>query len=242
MAPRKQSEQFSNGSPIPYLANFPGANPAENTVEVTIEGTKDLIEVAPTNDITIGEILEQVEVTVPGTVTVDAVQDPLNVSAATVNVQEDTPLDVSASTVSVQEDTPLDVSAATVPVEHQGVIDVSSRDSRNLGDVDVTDLPNSDRGDWNSASLSADGSLSIQLGAIGADRLRGRVVSSGSYDVEVAWLAEDGTELFTEQINSGVAGGTETTIDLLTIGAEAIVRVIDASSAAQTVDGVLHLA
>lgn len=41
----------------------------------------------------------------------------------------------------IESNSPLDASAATVPVSHQGVIDVSSRDGRNLGDVDVTALP-----------------------------------------------------------------------------------------------------
>ncbi|WIV67555.1 hypothetical protein [Natrialbaceae archaeon AArc-T1-2] len=101
---RKQSDQFAGSSPISYLADFPGANPAEDTVEVTITGSDDLIEITPSEDITVDEIAETVDVLVSGDVSVSSISE-------TVTVQEDTPLDVSGSTVTVQEDTPISVSS-----------------------------------------------------------------------------------------------------------------------------------
>jgi len=56
--------------------------------------------------------------------------EPLDVSGATVQVQEDTPLDVSASEVDVdlasQTGPALDVSGATVPVQEASALDVSA--------------------------------------------------------------------------------------------------------------------
>lgn len=56
--------------------------------------------------------------------------EPLDVSAATVSVQEDTPLDVSAAEVDVdlasQTGPALDVSGATVPVQEASALDVSA--------------------------------------------------------------------------------------------------------------------
>lgn len=204
----RQSDQFSATNPISYVADFPGADPANDTIHVDV------------GDASVG---------IDSAVTVDQIEQAIEVASI-------------SELVSVQEDSPLDVSATTVPVEHQGVIDVSDRDDRTLGDVDITQLPDADRQDWNSVTLAADSSLEHTMAAVGADRLRGRVSSSGSYDVQVSWLAEDGTELFVDEIASGVAGGTATDIDLIAIGPEATVSVVDTSSAEQTVSGVLHLA
>ncbi|APW99411.1 hypothetical protein CHINAEXTREME_17260 [Halobiforma lacisalsi AJ5] len=259
---QQQSELYTSEEVIAYLAGFPGARQADDLVAVRIEGD-DRVEVDAelSSEVDVSDdkerLLGQVTVTNLTDVNLEGQASPLDVSASTVPIQsdgpldvsgttvpiqEDTALDVSGTTVPIQEDTALDVSASTVPVEHQGVIDVSSRDSRNLGDVDVTDLPDADRADWASATLPADGSIEHSVAAVGADRLRGRVSSSGTYDLEVAWLAEDGTELFTDSVASGVAAGESTDVDLLTVGPEAIVRVVDQSSAEQTVDGVIHLA
>lgn len=146
------------------------------------------------------------------------------------------------STLPVQEDTPLDVSGATVPVSHQGVIDVSSRDGRNLGDVDVTELPDVDAVEWDGFTLSASTTAELRLAAIGGEKLQGVVVSTGSYDVDIAWETSGGTVITTTSVASGVAGGTATQIDEIVQSPYATVQVTDTSAADQTLDGVAELA
>lgn len=60
------------------------------------------------------------------TITIGAQDTALDVSGATVSVQEASALDVSAATVEVQEATALDVSGATVPTEQQSPVKVEN--------------------------------------------------------------------------------------------------------------------
>ncbi|WP_224214665.1 hypothetical protein [Natrinema longum] len=213
---RRQSEAYKHREQTDRVHDIIGADIPRDLLKVSITET----------DTQIPAYLEE-DVSIDGIVTVE---------------QRDTVSVNQAGTVAVQEDTPLDVSASTVPVDHQGVIDISSRDNRILGDVDITALPDADRADWSGATIAADGSIEHSLAAVGADRLRGRVESTGSYDIQVSWLAEDGTELFTDEIASGVAAGTATDIDEPAVGPEATVTIVDTSSAEQTATGVFHLA
>lgn len=138
----------------------------------------------------------------------------------------------------------------TLRVDQQGVLDVSSRDSRNLGDVDVTsipsvtisELPSSDFTEAFEAALSADQTNSYTLAAHGADALDGRAKSSGQYDVTVEWLDSSGNVIKSNAVATAVAGGTWTDLSGLTaITPFADVKIADTSSASQTATVVAHL-
>lgn len=130
-----------------------------------------------------------------GHLQVDILGQPLDVSAATVTVQEASPMDVSAAVVSVQEDTPLDVSAAAV--------DISDRAARDLGTVDVanTPLPVQEQGasatagtdttgaSGGSAALNGGASLTAAQIVIEADGSNGAAVLVGIGGTNVLELA-----------------------------------------------------
>lgn len=248
-------DSYKNTNRIEYLAGFPGADREKDRVDVSIVGSIGL----------------EISKWTAGNLPVDQ-QTPVEIgsySGGPIPVEQQTPVGVedsggsqvdpatdttltntlsreiatwSAGTLSVQESSALDVSGATVPVEHQGVIDVSSRDGRNLGDVDVTDLPHNDEAHENSTALASDGTVTNSLAAPGADTLRGRIVrSSTSYDVTVAWEDANGNTLFTDSIASGVAGGTETTINEPAVSPYCTVTVSDAGSGSGAVTETLHL-
>lgn len=163
-------------------------------------------------------------------------------------------LDVSAATVTVTDDgslavsqTPLDAALAsdgtdTLQVEQQGVVDVSSRDSRNLGSVDVSDLPDADYTEAWGADLAADGANEYAPTAVGADALDGRVRSSGTYDATLEWQDSQGNVVESVDLGTGVAADTWTDVSGETaITPYPVVRVTDTSAAAQTTDAALHL-
>lgn len=220
-----------------YVADLPGADIAANvlrTVVTRIDADMD-VDVEDRADRDLGRV--SVSGSVLDAALASNAEDALRVeptgaldaSAATVPVTSDGPLDASGATVPVESSSPLDASAATVPVEQQTPVAVES-------------LPDADRGAWNGTTLAANASTSKNLTATGADRLRGRVQSSGSYDVAVEWLDGAGSVIFTESVASGVAGGTATDLDLLAVGTNVNVVVTDASAAEATVKGVLSLA
>lgn len=134
-----------------------------------------------------------------------------------------------------------------VLVDHPNRLDISSRDGRNLGDVDVTAVndsvqtEDSDSGFFNGASLSADGTISTLLSGQGADNLKGRVVSDSQYTVELSWQDNNGNEIFRDQVASGVAGGTETTLNETAISPNVELVIADGSSTTATVNGTAHL-
>jgi len=134
-------------------------------------------------------------------------------------VQQDSALDVSGAVVTITPDAPLDVSAAKVS----------------------TDPDTDDASFLNGAALTADGEVTISVAAQGAERLAGRVVSTGSYDVAVTWQDDAGNDLFTETVASGIAGGTSTDLDLAAVSPYAVVTISDQSSAAQTATATAHL-
>lgn len=147
----------------------------------------------------------------------------LDVSAATVTVTPDGTLPVEQQTpVLVNSDSPLDVSGATVTTDEA--------------------TQSADRGGWTATTLAADASVSETMKATGADRLRGRVESSGTYTVTLEWLDGNGTTIFTDEVAAGVAAGTATDVDALAISRDVKVTVTDTSSAEQTLKGVLSLA
>ena len=93
----------------------------------------------------------------------------------------------------------------------------------------------------NGTTLTASTENTFALSAVGAEYLDGRVVSSGSYDVEIRWQDDSGNTLFTESVASGVAGSTETSINTRTESPNAVVAIIDQSGADQTNTASLHL-
>jgi hypothetical protein len=107
---------------INYIEGFPGADLTQDAVRVVLIGD---------------ELSEDIGATVSGVVDVQE-DTPLDVSGATVTVTDDgsldinslpEPLDVSGAVVSVQEDTPLDVSGATVDVNVNNLPDVLTNES-----------------------------------------------------------------------------------------------------------------
>jgi len=257
-----QSPLFKYTESIDYLGDFPGAERERDRLKVMVAaGAVDLTDRAeraignvtvdgtPIEDALAAEGLDHLLVgQAEGEVFTVAQNAPVEVgtwSAGTLTVDQANALTVgtwNAGTLAVQEDTPLDVSGATVPVSHQDVIDVSSRDGRNLGDVDVTALPDSDFASENATALASGGTVSNSLAASGSDTLRGRVVrASTSYDVEVDWEDSNGNVLFTDSVASGVIAGTETSLNEKAISPYCTVRVVDAGAASGAVTASFHL-
>lgn len=137
--PKDRNQDRQHRQRIEYLADFPGADVAGDRLKIYIEDSGNM-----------GDDIENLRNNIAQESTLSDILSKLFNASDNVVIEEASPLDVSASAIeigtwsagvlSVQEDTALDVSASTVPVSHQGVIDVSSRDGRNLGDVDVTAL------------------------------------------------------------------------------------------------------
>lgn len=100
------------------------------------------------------------------TITIGAQDIALDVSGATVPVQEDTPLDVSAAEVDIditsQTGPALDVSAATVPTEQQTPIGVEDSTGTQVDPATSSDVQavESAIGDEGTASQEADSALS----------------------------------------------------------------------------------
>jgi len=166
-----QSELYKHVEIIDYVGDMVGADKPADQLKVSIVDQETSPEV---------DVVDRAGRTL-GTVSVDQLPEPVTTDLAdalasnandTVRVASPSPLDVSASTVPVEQQTPVEIgtwSGGTLPVDQQGVLDVSSRDSRNLGDVDVTALtdaaPISD-----STSATGSGSAAmLDLGALRKD-------------------------------------------------------------------------
>lgn len=93
----------------------------------------------------------------------------------------------------------------------------------------------------NAVTLLTNGTETLSCAADGADEVMGRAVSTGSYDVEISWQDGNGNEIFRDAIATGVAGGTETTIQENAILPNADVIVTDTSGADQTLDAGVHM-
>lgn len=76
------------------------------------------------------------------------------------------------------------------------------------------DLQQTDSASGSAVAIGAGGSNSTGLSAPGASKLRGRVVNDAQYDVDIQVLdASGGTVLFTINVATNVAAGTETPLD-----------------------------
>lgn len=265
----RQSRLWKATADVDSIGNFPGADPVSDRVRAIISSGE--VDVASLPE-PIETMLSAALVSEGDDAVQVATKYPLDVSDSTVPVEQQTPVSVedangnsinpateatlsstlareiatwTAGTLPVNQQTPVEIgtwSGGTLPVEHQGVIDVSSRDSRNLGDVDVTDLPDSDYAESEAQTLTANGSVDLVLTATGADALDGRVKSSGTYDVVVEWQTSGGNQIKSTTVASGVAGGTWTDISSETaVTPFAVVRINDTSGADQTADGGVHL-
>jgi len=62
-----------------------------------------------------------------------------------------------------------------------------------------------------------------------------------SYTLNVVWLDDDDTEIETESIASGVAGGTQTTFDVPARSPNAKIEVTDAGAGSGAYDLTAHL-
>lgn len=105
------------------------------------------------------------------TITIGAQDTALDVSAATVDVQEASALDVSAATVEVQEATALDVSASTVPVEQQTPVQVE--------DSGGTAIDPATEGKLESVRALLD-KLDDALTSVGSDEVRATIENGAS--------------------------------------------------------------
>ena len=128
---------------------------------------------------------------------------------------------------------PLDVSAETVSTDPQGTVTVQE-------ETPVETDPHADHHAWDGEALGALDTVSAALEAVGADRLRGRVESTDTFRVEVEWLDEVGTVIFTEEIESGAT--SEVGLDEPVISPFINIIVEDeADDGEQVLNGVLHL-
>lgn len=96
-----------------------------------------------------------------------------------------------------------------------------------------------DQGTFDSATIDANEELTIDLTAEGANTVRGKVVVSNSYDVELRYLdAPGGTPLFdnAENIIQGQSGGAVTTFSKDAYSSYLRVVIRESSGAQGTVD------
>jgi len=192
--------------------------------EVDVDlATQTLARLAAVNELTNGTSYAEVQRAGNAMlVNIDGQQGALDVSAATVDVQEATPLDVSAATVDVAA-----AAAGGLAVEQQTPV---ALEDTNETPVDPA-TPDEDSAFENGTAVGSGGSTSESLSAEGADTLRGRVTrDSTAYDVTVEWEDSAGNVLFTDTIASGVTAGTETTINEGAISPHCTVTVADNGS------------
>lgn len=176
-------------------------------------------------------------------VSIERTETPLDINSDTALDVSASPLEVgtwSAGVLSVQEDTPLDASASPLEVGtwSAGALDASA------ATVTTDPSPNvSDEAFENGTSLASGNTLTNNLSKPGAKRLTGRVVrASTSYDVHLDVLdSAGGNTLFTIDIATGVAAGTETAIDEKVESPHVAVRVEDAGAASGAVTASLYL-
>lgn len=228
-----QSEEYKYLNRVDEVGSLPGSNREQDVLEAVLLGTIDA-DIRSDMSRSLGEVR------------IDSATQ-LDVSAATVPVS---PEDTTGEAIDPASETTLSALAAalasngadTLQVDQQGAVDVSSRDGRNLGDVDVTDLPDSDYAEADGAALDAGTTNTYTLSAAGADSLDGRVRASGTYDVSVEWQLSTGTVARSNTVATGVTGGTWTDLSGLTaVTPYAAVKVTDTSGAAQTTTVAAHL-
>jgi hypothetical protein len=96
---------------------------------------------------------------------------------------------------------------------------------------------------FNAVSLSADGTVTRDLTAPKAERIQGQVQSGNDYTVKVIWYISSSltTSIRTEQISTGVTGGTWSEFDLDCRSPFLQIEVEDVSSLSSTVNGTVHL-
>jgi len=250
-----QSDAYKYVEQTDYLADLVGADIAQDVLRTVVQRVEAAVDIADRADRDLGNV-EVANLAVNSALASDG-SDTLQVEQQTPVVLEDT----GGTAVDPATETTLDTLAAlvdalasndsdTLLVEQQGVVDVSSRDGRNLGDVDVTalpdvtvaTLPDSDYVEAAAAALTADGSNEYAPTAQGADTLDGRVKSSGTYDAVLEWQDSAGNVVKSVDLGTGVAADTWTDVSGETaITPYPVVRITDTSSAAQTVDAALHL-
>jgi len=260
-----QSDAYKFQEQVDRLADLVGADVPRDRLKVAVEEIAQTVDVdtsgLATESTLSSTLSREIAAWSAGTLPVEQ-QTPIEVgtwSAGTLAVEQQTPIEVgtwNAGTLAVEQQTPLALEAddgtgtvtaierdgTALLVQHDGVLDVSSRDGRNLGDVDITALPDSDVVEHDGTTLAGGTSETFVLAAEGVENLRATVVSSGSYDVTISWQTSAGTEVSTTDVVSGQAGGTPTDIDQPALTPYAVVNVTDTSGADQTLNGVAHLA
>lgn len=103
-------------------------------------------------------------------------------------------------------------------------------------------MPSNDTAFESGTALGSGETASHTLKQPGADSLSGSVTrASTAYDLTVTWLDESGTEIETESLASDVAGGTQTTFDVVARSPYVTVTVADAGTGSGTYDLVAHL-
>jgi hypothetical protein len=221
MSEEPQSDEYKRTNEIAYLADMPGARLEENRIYAIVDdGEIDVVDradrklgqtdVTDRSDREVGKVIvKSGEIDVRdradralGTVAVSelpdgvteegglAIAEPITVEQGSVVPIRSEALTQLASTVT--ED-------GRVEVDHPTVIDVSSRSDRNLGEVAVTEEPDSDQAAWKEQTVESGEAVSTELSGPGTDRLRGRIEASGPITVEIEWLSE-GEAVLTDTI------------------------------------------
>lgn len=110
------------------------------------------------------------------------------------------------------------------------------------GRLQVDSDPNSaDSGSLNGETLAADDEVTISVTAIGSESLNGQVKSTGQYDAIVRWKDDAGNTIREETVTSNKTGGEWYDIDLNAKSGNAVVAIVDKSSAEQTADGTVNM-
>jgi hypothetical protein len=235
-----QSEAYKHISRIDELANLPGLDLPNDRLKVAVEHWGDnlpSIKVEPETG-----ALFQVNQDSPVPIE-DADGNQINpateetVSSLTTLLNA---LDAN-DILEVTAPSPLDVSATTVPVEQQSPIDIADRAGRDLGAVSTPDRPEYSSVEVNE-TLAADDATTITLEAAGTTEFVGRLVSTGQFDVDVAWTLSDGSQIDSTNLATDQAADDPVAIDERAGSDRVEVTVTEKSSAEQTVKGVLTLA
>lgn len=103
-------------------------------------------------------------------------------------------------------------------------------------------MPTNDTEFQNGTALGSGETDEYTLKQPGAGNLSGSVTrATTAYDLDVVWQDNSGTDIETESIASGVAGGTQTTFDVAARSPYAKIQVSDSGAGSGSYDLVAHL-
>lgn len=245
-----QNPVYKYQSNIDYLGDFPGADVESNVLETNLASSEAQVDIGNRMSRELGVIGIR---DAAGDRKNPATEETLAALAAALASNANDTLRTkvqawNAGTLTTTDDGSFNVndySGSTIPTEQQTPVGIEDSGGTQVDPATSGDLSKKQEADEayeNGTSVASGGSTTKTLDAAGSDTLRGRVVrATTSYDVEVDWLDDQGNVIFTDSIASGVAAGTETSLNEKAISAHATVRVTDAGSGSGAVDAVYHL-